>query len=64
MNVKKHLEGKELLRQADVLLLLDVSINTLNKYVKIGLPKHKIPNSNAYYFRSEIIAWIRKHKVN
>ena len=63
INQKKHLEGKELLRLADVLIMLGVGKSTLDRYVKAGLPKYQPPKCNAYYMKSEIIAWIKKHQV-
>ena len=55
----KDKEEKEILRKADVLLMLGISPFTLKKYEKYGLPCHTPKSSNSFYLRSEIIAWIK-----
>lgn len=53
------LEDKEILRKADVVILLGISLGTLKKYEKHGLPVHTPKGSNSFYLRSEIMEWIK-----
>ena len=38
-----------------------VSVRTVRRWAKRGMPKHKIPGSATRYFVSEVAEWVRRH---
>lgn len=63
MSDSSYLKKYEILNQVDVCILLDISRTTLWRYVNCrGLPHHKKRGSEPFYFKSEILDWLKGQK--
>lgn len=63
MSNLNHLRKYEILCAAEVCQLIGVSRSTLWRYTKtLGMPYCKKKGSRPFYFKSEVLAWLKNQK--